>query len=90
MERIIVRRGRVVTYELLRKIFGGDPNIEIIWDRRRLLGSALEGAPNVERRSRPPEQWYQLDYLFTSGGRATFPPLPAVVASGDPHKPPSE
>lgn len=31
MERIIVRRGRVLTSELLRRTLLGDPNIEIIW-----------------------------------------------------------
>ncbi len=66
MERIIVRRGRFLTYELLRRTFGGDPNVEIIWDRRR-MDRPLED-PNIsDRRSRLPDQWYRLDYLFTSG-----------------------
>jgi hypothetical protein len=70
MERIIVRRGRFLTYELLRRTFGGDPNIEIIWDRRRPMdtAAAASDAP-VDRRGRPPVEWERLDYLFTSGKR---------------------
>ena len=67
MERIIVRRGRFLTYELLRRTFGGDPNVEIIWDRRRDASALPDGRPEAERRSRPPEQWYRLNYLFTTG-----------------------
>lgn len=70
MERIIVRRGRFLTYELLRRTFGGDPNIEIIWDRRRPTDSLANAADApVERRGRPPAEWDRLDYLFTSGRR---------------------
>jgi hypothetical protein len=75
MERIIVRRGRIVTYELLRKIFGGDPNVEIIWDRRR---PSSDAPPIHERRSNPPAQWYRLDYLFTSGREAMLAPPPSA------------
>jgi len=65
-----VRRGRFLTYELLRRTFVGDPNVEIIWDRRRPMDTlaAASGAP-VERRGRPPTEWDRLDYLFTSGKR---------------------
>lgn len=63
-----MRRGRFLTYELLRRTFGGDPNIEIIWDRRRPVDTPASGAP-VERRGRPPAEWDRLDYLFTSGNR---------------------
>ena len=76
MERIIVRRGRFLTYELLKRTFGGDPNIEIIWDRRRPMDMAASAsdAP-VDRRGRPPVEWERLDYLFTSGKRPrTEPP----------------
>ena len=70
MERIIVRRGRFLTYELLRRTFGGDANIEIMWDRRRPMDTvaAASGAP-VDRRTRPPLEWERQDYLFTSGKR---------------------
>jgi hypothetical protein len=68
MERIIVRRGRFLTYELLRRTFGGDPNIEIIWDRRRPMDMlALAAGAPVERRGRL--EWEGLDYLFASGKR---------------------
>ncbi len=78
MERIIVRRGRFLTYELLRRTFGDDPNIEIIWDRRRPMDSAAAaaGAP-VDRRGRPPLEWERLDYLFTSGKRPNGTKTPA-------------
>lgn len=80
MERIIVRRGRFLTYELLKRTFGGDPNIEIIWDRRRPMDAAQAESTTavpVERRSRPPLEWERLDYLFTSGRRPS-------ASGGDP------
>jgi hypothetical protein len=70
MERIIVRRGRFLTYELLRRTFGDDPTVEIIWDRRRPLDQSPRGGlPDGERRGEPPVEWQRLDYLFTSGRR---------------------
>ena len=66
MERIIVRRGRFLTYELLRRTLGDDPNVEIIWDRRRPMEN--QGAP-TGRRGRSPVEWERLDYLFASGKR---------------------
>ena len=86
MERIIVRRGRFLTYELLRKTFGSDPNVEILWDRRRSENPVPEGGPKNERRGRLPEQWYQLDYLFTTGGPAALAQLPRVEQGGDSKK----
>jgi hypothetical protein len=66
VERIIVRRGRFLTYELLRRTFGEDPNVEIIWDRRR----PVDNPPvDAERRGRPPVEWDRLDYIFISGKR---------------------
>jgi hypothetical protein len=74
MERIIVRRGRFLTYELLRRTFGGDPNVEIIWDRRRAVDPVPEvGGQLADRRGRLPDQWYRLDYMFTRAVRAAFP-----------------
>jgi len=70
MERIIVRRGRFLTYELLRRTFGADPTVEIIWDRRRPVDQApAETRETVERRGEPPVEWQRLDYLFASGRR---------------------
>lgn len=75
MERIIVRRGRFLTYELLRRTFGGDPNVEIIWDRRRAVDPVPEaGGELADRRGRLPDQWYRLDYLFTTGAGGVFHP----------------
>ena len=84
MERIIVRRGRFLTYELLRRTFGGDPNVEIIWDRRRAVDSIPEvGGQLADRRSHLPDQWYRLDYMFTRAVRAAFPA--ATPAPEEPH-----
>jgi hypothetical protein len=74
MEQIIVRRGRFLTYELLRRTFGDDPNVEIIWDRRRGTDAPPAGGETVERRGRPPAEWDRLDYMFTSGRRPNEPP----------------
>ena len=77
MDRIIVRRGRFLTYELLRRTFGDDPNVEIIWDRRRTVNTPTTAG--IERRGRPPLEWERLDYVFTSGKRPknkVEPPAP--------------
>jgi hypothetical protein len=87
LERIIVRRGRFLTYELLRRTFGGDPNVEIVWDRRRAAAPPAEN-PDQDRRGRPPEQWYRLDYLFTTGAQVFHRPSNQQRASCD--EPPSE
>jgi hypothetical protein len=77
MEHIIVRRGRFLTYELLRRNFADDPNIDIIWDRRRPMDMlALAASAPVERRGHSSLEW-ERDYLFTSGKRpkdASEPP----------------
>lgn len=68
MERIIVRRGRYHTHELLRRTFGRDTNVEIIWDRRGAPAKGKAEAPG-ERRGRPSVEWNQQDYIFASGRR---------------------
>ena len=75
VDRIIVRRGRFVTYEQLRRTFGGDPSVEIIWDRRRPVDPVPGDAPvpDTERRGQLPAEWQQLDYFFTSGKRSDTP-----------------
>jgi hypothetical protein len=89
MERIIVRRGRFLTYELLRRTFGGDPNVEIVWDRRR-AATALPESPDRDRRGRPPEQWYRLDYLFTTGAQVFQPCTSNASSASRRDEPPSE
>ena len=84
MERIIVRRGRFLTYELLRRTFGGDPHVEIIWDRRRAVNPIPEvGGQLADRRGQLPDQWHRLDYMFTRAVRAAF--APARRAPEEPH-----
>jgi hypothetical protein len=84
MERIIVRRGRFLTYELLRRTFGGDPHVEIMWDRRRAVDPIPEiGGQLADRRGCLPDQWYRLDYMFTRAIRAAFPA--GTPAPEEPH-----
>jgi hypothetical protein len=90
MERIIVRRGRFLTYELLRRTFGGDPNVEIIWDRRRAADPVEDGGPTTDRRGRPPEQWFRLDYMFTSGAQALSQSQPLRYARANGDEPPAK
>jgi len=69
MDHIIVRRGRFLTYEQLCRSFAGNPDVEIIWDRRRPMDMlALASSAPVDRRGRPPLEWDR-DYFFTSGKR---------------------
>jgi hypothetical protein len=69
VERIIVRRGRYLVFEQLRRIFGRDPNVEIIWDRRHADRVALTQEQINDRRSRPPLEWDRQDYMLTTGRR---------------------
>ncbi len=85
MERIIVRRGRFLTFELLRRTFGDDPNVEIMWDRRRPIDTTDDTGTPSERRGRPPVEWDRLDYIFTSGKR----PSVSASSAGSAFKPPS-
>jgi hypothetical protein len=72
MEQIIVRRGKFLTFELLKRTFADDPNVQIIWDRRR-LDNPPPKAEVSERRSLPPAEWDRLDYFFASGRRPNRP-----------------
>jgi hypothetical protein len=83
VERIIVRRGRLLTYELLRRTFGVDPNVEIIWDRRKAERTA---PPLGERRGSPPVEWERLDYIYTR--QIVVTPAP-VMARPTLHEPPA-
>jgi hypothetical protein len=74
VDRIIVRHGRFQTYEQLGRTFGDDPNVEILWDRRRPVELVADtSVPDTERRGRPPAEWQQLDYFFASGRRSDMP-----------------
>ena len=84
MERIIVRRGRLLTYELLRRTFGVDPNVEIIWDRRKAERAA---PPFDERRGTPPVEWERLDYIFTR--QIVVTPAAPIMSSPPPQEPPA-
>jgi hypothetical protein len=68
---VVVRRGHFATYELLTRTFSGDPNVQIIWDRR--MGErrqTADGRDHAQRRSLtdrrrvPPMQWGQMNYLI--------------------------
>jgi hypothetical protein len=69
---IIVRRGHFATFELLNRMFAGDPNVQIIWDRR--IRERRQAAPPAEyaglrkgdRRRKPPTQWALLNYMRAS------------------------
>ena len=69
---IIVRRGHFATFELLSRMFAGDTNVQIIWDRR--IRERRQTAPNAEyasmrkgdRRRKPPTQWTLLNYMHAS------------------------
>jgi hypothetical protein len=71
---VVVRRGHFATFELLTRTFAGDPDVQIIWDRR--MGERRQSARGAEqhdrregkdRRRAPPTQWSQLNYMFVQG-----------------------
>jgi hypothetical protein len=68
---IVVRRGHFATFELLCRTFSGDPDVQIIWDRRMRERRQVADGPGDgdrrrgrERRRVPPSQWAQLNYMF--------------------------
>ena len=67
---VIVRRGHFATFELLTRTFAGDPSVQIVWDRRTSdRRKAAVGPDNGERRrsdrrSPPPTEWGQLNYMI--------------------------
>ena len=68
---VVVRRGHFATFELLTRTFAGDPDVQIIWDRRmgeRRQSAGGPGQPDrrggTDRRRKPPTQWSQLNYMF--------------------------
>jgi len=66
---VIVRRGHFATFELLTRTFADDPGIQIIWDRRigerrRAVADPGDERRRADRRSVPPSQWRQLNYMI--------------------------
>ena len=71
---VVVRRGHFATFELLTRTFAGDPDVQIIWDRR--MGERRQSGGGAEQQDRrggkdrrrvPPTQWSQLNYMFAQG-----------------------
>jgi hypothetical protein len=67
-QRVVVRRGQIETFELLKRTFAHDSGVRVIWDRRvadrrRTLEPTPENRRRTERRRRPPDQWHYLHYL---------------------------
>lgn len=67
---VIVRRGHFATFELLTRTFSDDPDVQIVWDRRKEERRQSADGPgdgerrgNTERRRVPPMQWGQLNYV---------------------------
>ena len=67
---VVVRRGHFATFELLTRTFAGDPEVQIIWDRRMgerrqsVGGAEQDRRGGKDRRRVPPTQWSQLNYMF--------------------------
>jgi hypothetical protein len=70
---VIVRRGELARFELLREQLAED-NVRVIWDRRtnerRLGGESPEDRRRTERRHRAAPTWKTLDFTVVreSGG----------------------
>ena len=70
---VIVRRGHFATFELLSRTFSEDPEVQIMWDRRKAerrrspyAAGGSERRSNGDRRRAPPMQWGQLNYMIAS------------------------
>jgi hypothetical protein len=66
---VIVRRGHFATYELLTRTFAGQPNVQIIWDRRigerrQAIRTPAAGDRRQHDRRRTPTRWGHLNYTI--------------------------
>jgi hypothetical protein len=77
-QRIVVCRGQVETYELLRRTFFHDSGVQVIWDRRvadrrRSLSPTDTNRRKGERRREPPPRWTDLHYLVVPVAECAAP-----------------
>jgi hypothetical protein len=63
----IVATGRQSLYDLLKKQFGDDPNVEVIFDRRQSERRAASGPTPEERRRKDRRQFERAHLLKTLG-----------------------
>jgi hypothetical protein len=75
---VIVRRGHFATFELLSRTFSEDPDVQIVWDRRKEERRRSAYGPgdserrsNGDRRRPPPMQWGQLNYMIASDAQSS-------------------
>jgi hypothetical protein len=71
---VIVRRGEPGRFRALETTFHGEPEVTILWDRRkgaRRLGRrrhrTADRRRTRDRRGPPPVTWFALDFLVTTG-----------------------
>lgn len=68
----IVDRQRMPLFEHFHAHFSADPEVDIVWDRRRgerrrrSMGRAPERR-GFERRGAPPESWATVGFVFVPG-----------------------
>jgi hypothetical protein len=72
----IVDRQHVPLFEHLYAHFSADPDVEIVWDRRRgeRRRPSTARAPErrgFERRGAPPESWVAVGFVFVPGDLGT-------------------
>ena len=75
MHLMIVRRGRVNTFQMLQREFADERPVTVIWDRRRADRRGTDGAIPTdartggerrrgERRGVPPASWDAADFIL--------------------------
>ena len=75
----IVDRQHMPLFEHLSAHFSADPDVEIVWDRRRgeRRCPPTERTPerrSFERRGAPPESWVAVGFVFVPGDLGTVSP----------------
>jgi len=68
LQLVVVRRDEFATFELLCRLFAGDPDVRVVWDRRSGVDRRQRAeTPDSDRRSSdrraPPKSWSHLNYF---------------------------
>jgi len=71
LQLVVVRKDEFATFELLCRVFAGDPDVRIVWDRRTAQRRREPQSTDAERRSgsdrrRVSKPWSQLNYVIVN------------------------
>ena len=71
MQLVVVRKDEFATFELLCRVFAGDPDVRVVWDRRGAERRREPQSTDAERRSGSDRRhvskpWSDLNYVIVN------------------------